>query len=170
MTINSILLDKTLKPSEKPGLISVLLLENPQLIGEFLDLAKKSKDPDKGTLIEAVEHASLNNPGIVTEEFFVFVIEALTSKAPRVKWESARVIANSARLFPGLLPDAVNNLLDNSEHSGTVVRWSAATALGEIIKLKTSLNQLLVPAIQPIIEREEKNSIRKIYQAALKKL
>jgi hypothetical protein len=50
------------------------------------------------------------------------------------------------------------------------VRWAAAFALGEIIKLKLPINQDLVPTIENIIEREEKNSIKKIYQAALKKI
>jgi hypothetical protein len=49
------------------------------------------------------------------------------------------------------------------------VRWSAALALGEIIKMKTAINQELIPAIESICEQEEKNSIKKIYIAALKK-
>jgi hypothetical protein len=50
-----------------------------------------------------------------------------------------------------------------------VVRWSAAMALGEIIKFKTTVNKNLIPAVDGILKREEKNSIKKIYLAALKK-
>jgi HEAT repeat protein len=80
------------------------------------------------------------------------------------------VIGNIAPLYPGKLKEAISNLLINTEHPGTVVRWSAAFALGEIVKMNTTLNKDLVPAIESICKREEKNSIRKIYLAALKKI
>jgi hypothetical protein len=98
-----------------------------------------------------------------------FVTETLSHEAPRVKWESAKVIGNIAHLYPARLDNAINNLLKNSEYPGTVVRWSAAFALGEIIKLKTKRNKDLIPAIEAIINREEDKAIKKIYQAALKK-
>ena len=120
--------------------------------------------------MEALEHATLQMPSILNEAAFNFAALSLADKAPRVKWEAARVIGNTAKLFPGLLDTAVVNLLANSEHTGTVVRWSAAFALGEIIKLKTDRNEELLPAIEAIIEREEKNSIKKIYLGALKKI
>jgi HEAT repeat protein len=80
------------------------------------------------------------------------------------------VIGNVCKNFASDLETAIVNLLDNTEHEGTVVRWSAAFALGEILKLKTSHNENLVPAIESICERETQNSIRKIYLAALKKI
>jgi HEAT repeat protein len=92
------------------------------------------------------------------------------SKAPRVKWESAKVIGNSAHLFSDDLEEAIKNLLTNTEDKGTVVRWSAAFALGEIVKIKTNYQIDLIKAIEVIIDREEKNSIKKIYQKALKQL
>jgi hypothetical protein len=76
-----------------------------------------------------MEFASKTNPGIINDKGFEFAIESLKSDAPRVKWESAKVIANTAHLFPKMLNKAVGNLLINTEHSGTVVRWSAAGAL-----------------------------------------
>jgi HEAT repeat protein len=94
----------------------------------------------------------------------------LTEKAPRVKWESAKVIGNIAHLYPDKLDDAIKNLLTNTEYDGTVVRWSAAFALGQIIKLKTKRNKILIPAIEAICKREEQNSIGKIYLDALKKV
>jgi hypothetical protein len=60
--------------------------------------------------------------------------------------------------------------LMNADHEGTVVRWSAATALSAILLLKTGHNEILVPAVEALLDREGKDSIRKIYSAALKKL
>lgn len=116
-----------------------------------------------------MEFATKQQPTILTKNAFAFVCDTLTAKAPRVKWESAKVIGNTAALFSDQLDEAIVNLLQNSEHEGTVVRWSAAYALGEIIQLKTALNNELIPAVEAICNREEKNSIRKIYLDALKK-
>jgi hypothetical protein len=80
------------------------------------------------------------------------------------------VIGNVARLFPENLETAINNLLVNTEHEGTVVRWAAAFALGEIIKTKAPISKGLIPAVEAICNREEKNSIRKFYVDALKKI
>lgn len=107
---------------------------------------------------------------MANEKVLLFVTDTLLEKAPRVKWESAKVIGNIAHLFPAKLDRAISNLLSNSEHEGTVVRWSTAYALGEILKLKTKYNKQLQPAIEAICEREEKNSIKKIYLTALKAL
>jgi hypothetical protein len=169
MTLTEILNDKTIKPKEKTGLVSGLLLSGAISAGELAVIAGNSKDPIKATCIEALEFATNEKPSIVTKDVFRFVTTALTAKAPRVKWESARVIGNSAALFKDDLDEAIRNLLVNSEHDGTVVRWSAAFALGEILKLKTKHNNDLLPAVEAIIQREEKNSIRKIYLSAIKK-
>lgn len=103
-------------------------------------------------------------------ELFTFVVESLQDKAPRTKWESAKVVGNIAEKFPNELEIAIAHLLQNAEHEGTVVRWAAAFALGEIVKLKTKQQADLMELIQGICEREEKNSIRKIYEKALKKI
>ena len=119
--------------------------------------------------MESIEWATRTRPEIGTSACLEFVTGCLSSKSPRLKWESARVIGNICHLFPDQLDGAVRNLLENSENPGTVVRWSAAYALGQILKLKTVHNPELIPAVEAIIEREEKNSIRKIYLAALGK-
>jgi HEAT repeat protein len=117
--------------------------------------------------VEAIEFATKAKPEIATPECLKFVTETLLDKAPRVKWESARVIGNIAHLYPAKLDKAIANLLTNSEFPGTVVRWSAAYALGEIVKLGTKRNKDLIPAVEAIIRRESDNAIRKIYLAAL---
>ena len=169
MDIKSILIDKQLKAKAKTEVIGQLLLENKLMIDELIAVAKTSKDAHKATCIEAIEFATKQQPQITSLACLQFVTTTMTEKASRVKWESAKVIGNIAHLYPTKLNDAINNLLVNTEFSGTVVRWSAAFALGEIIKLKTKLNKDLVPTIEAICNREEQNSIKKIYIAALKK-
>jgi HEAT repeat protein len=146
------------------------LLDKSVSVERLIGVAQSCKDTDKATCIEALEFATRSKPAIGTSACLQFVSKTLTEKAPRVKWESAKVIGNIAYLYPDKLKEAIKNLLANTEDPGTVVRWSAAFALGEIIKLKTKLNKDLVPAIEAVCKLEEKNSIRKIYLAALKKV
>ncbi len=170
MDIQTIITDKQLKAKPKVEAISKMLLDKKVSIDELLKVAKVSKDKEKGTCIEALEFATRNQPDIASSACLDFVTETLTHEAPRVKWESAKVIGNIAHLYPNKLDKAISNLLTNTEYSGTVVRWSAAFALGEIVKLKTKHNKDLVPAIEAIIKGDPDNAIKKIYQAALKKL
>lgn len=168
MNIVELIKDKAIKPKEKTEMISKWLLDGTLSTKDLIEFADKGKDPEKATYIEAIEFATKQNPGIANEDVFAFVTKTLTEKAPRIKWESAKVAGNIAHLFPAKLDATIANLLSNSEHAGTVVRWSAAYALGEILKLKTKYNKDLLPAIEAICDREEKNSIKKIYLAAIK--
>ena len=168
MEIKDIIKDKTIKAKDKTLLLSQFLIKNPQQISSLVAEAKLLKGSEKATCIEAIEHATLSEPKLCTLECFNFAIFSLTDKAPRVKWESARVIANTAQLFPEAVSEAIVNLLANTEHSGTVVRWSAAQALSKIVSLNTEHNNQLVPALHSVCANEEKASIQKIYIAALK--
>jgi HEAT repeat protein len=170
MNLTTVLSDKSLKGKAQVETITQLILNKKVTTAELIEAAMASKDPGKAACIEALEFATKIDPTFGTEAVLKYVSKTLTEKAPRVKWESAKVIGNIAQLYPTKLDEAVANLLINSEHSGTVVRWSAAFALGEIVKLKTKHNKDLIPAIDAINLREEKNSIKKIYQAALKKV
>jgi HEAT repeat protein len=170
MDIKTILADKNLKAKPKVEAISKMLLDKKITLSELIKIAKLSKDKEKGTCIESLEFATRTKPDIASLPLLDFVTETLADDAPRVKWESAKVIGNIAHLFPTKLDNAIGNLLTNSEYSGTVVRWAAAFALGEIVKLKTKHNKDLIPAIEAIIKRDEDNAIKKIYQKALKKV
>jgi hypothetical protein len=167
--ITTLLNDKGLKPKVKTETLSSWILDSRINVDDLSAFAETAKDPAKATCIEALEFATKQKPTIANKKAFQFVTQTLTAKAPRVKWESAKVIGNTAHLFPEQLDEAIKSLLDNSEHEGTVVRWSAAFALGEILKLKTKHNKDLLPAIKTICKREEKNSIKKIYIDAVKK-
>lgn len=170
MTIDELLEDKALKPKEKTEAISKWLLDKSLPLDELLAFAKKQKDPAKATCIEAIEYATKLSPEIAEETVLAFVTSTLIAKAPRVKWESAKVIGNIAHLFPTKLEKSIDNLLANTSHEGTVVRWCTAFALVRILKLKTKHNKNLLPFLETICEKEEKNSIKKIYLNATKKI
>lgn len=170
MDLEKILNNKAVKAKAKTETISKLLLDKKIDISELIKFAQNSKDPVKATCIEAIEFATKSKPETASSTCFDFVSKTLTEKAPRVKWESAKVIGNIAHLYPARLDDAIKSLLVNAEHPGTVVRWSAAFALGQIIKMKTKRNKDLIPAIESICKLEEQNSIRKIYLDTLKKV
>lgn len=170
MTIEELFNDKTSKPKEKVEILSNWVLDRTLPVDELIAFAERSKDPVKASCIEALEFATKQNPSFAGEEMLDFVTKTLTEKAPRIKWESAKVVGNVAHLFSDNLENAIGHLLENASHEGTVVRWSSAFALGEILKLKTGYNSDLLPKVEVIIEKEEKNSIRKIYLDAIKKM
>lgn len=170
MTIEALLKDKEIKAKEKTAMISEWLLQKSLSVEELIAFAEQQKDAAKATCMEAAEYATKENPDIATDSLFDFACVSLTEKAPRLKWESAKVIGNIAFKYPEKLKLAIQNLLENTNHEGTVVRWSAAFALGEILKLQTKHNKELLKTVETICEKEEKNSIKKIYTAALKKL
>ncbi len=166
--MQSIFSNKLLKPKEKTEQLCGLISNHSVSIDELISFANASKDPIKATCIEAIEYVTKSNPSIANKVVFEFAISNLSAKAPRLKWESAKVIANTASLFPDLIESAINALLKNTEHEGTVVRWSAALALSEIYKLNAKFNKDLYTIFDGIVEREEKNSIKKIYLSAIK--
>lgn len=170
MTLAELLNDKAKKAKDKVKTISQWLLDGPLSTGELIAFAEKAKDPEKATCMEAIEFTTAQNPKIADDVVFAFVTRALMENAPRIKWESAKVVANTAHLFPAKLDNVISNLLINSEYEGTVVRWAAACALGEILKLKTKHNKDLLPAIEAICDREQDNGVKKKYLDAIKKM
>ena len=170
MDFEELVSSKNLKPKEKTEILSAFILTHSEKIDQLISFAESSKDSIKATCIEAIEYSTKTNSEISNLNCLQFVSKSLTDKAPRVKWESAKVIGNIAHLYPTKLDEAIKNLLLNANHSGTVVRWSAAYALAQILKLKTRHQLELISTINFICDREEKNSIKKIYQEALKKI
>jgi HEAT repeat protein len=169
LTIAELLNDKTKRAKEKVETISKWLLDASLPTDELIVFAGHAKDPEKGTCIEAIEIATRQNAAIADETVLAFVTKTLTETAPRVKWESAKVIGNIAKLFPSKLTKPINNLLTNAKDNGTVVRWAAAFALGEILKLKTKHNKDLLPTLETICNSEQDNAIKKKYIDAINK-
>ncbi len=171
MDFKTVLADKNLKAKQKVELLSQWILANAEQSDALLAFAQTAKDPEKGTCMEAFEFATRANPAAVgTANLFEFAVAALDEKAPRVKWESAKVVGNIARLHPQRLEKAIAHLLDNTAPGcGTVVRWSAAFALGEIVQLDTPHRADLLLLCAATCAEEQDNAIRKIYEKALKK-
>ncbi len=170
MTIDQLLKDKTKKAKERTETICTWLINGSISTDELLAFAEKSKDPEKATCIEAIEYATKLNPTIADESVFDFATKMLTENAPRIKWESAKVIGNIAHLFPKKLKKTISNLLVNSEYNGTVVRWASAYAIGEILKMETLHNKNLIPTVEALLKIEENNGVRKKYLEAFKKI
>lgn len=169
MDIQQLLKDKTIKGKEKVETLSKAVLHESVKPAELLDAAIKAKGADRGTCVEAMEFVTRSNPEMCNKACLDFMVVCLEDKAPRVRWESAKVIGNVAALYATKLDEAITKLLANTEHPGTVVRWSAAYALTKIVEQKTKHNKDLIPAIEAITEREENNAIRKMYLTCLKK-
>ena len=169
LNLAGFLSDKSIKPKEKTEQLSGLVIDNSVSMRDLIHFASSAKAAEKATCIEALEFATRIANYRIDKPTFAFATGCLRDKAPRVKWESAKLIGNTARFFQEDLTEAVSNLLENTKHEGTVVRWSAAFALGEILKLKTEQYVELRQAIESILEKEEKNSIKKIYLSAIKK-
>lgn len=170
MTLEEIFKDKSIKAKAKVSTIGEWLMNNELPIEELLAYAEGQKATDKATCIEATEYATKKAPAIATELLFTYVIKALKDTEPRVKWESAKVIGNIAKLFPNHLEEAISNLLTNAKHTGTVVRWASAYALAEILKLKTEHNVKLLPKVEIVCDKEEDSGVKKKYLDAVKKV
>jgi hypothetical protein len=170
MTIEQVFQDKTIKAKAKVSTIGEWLLNGELPIEELVAYAEKQKAVDKATCIEAVEYATKKTPTIADENILAYVTKALKDDEPRVKWESAKVIGNIAKLFPNQMDKCINSLLPNAEKTGTVVRWATAYALAEILKLKTENNKKLLLKIEALCEKEEDNGVKKKYIDALKKI
>jgi HEAT repeat protein len=170
MDFARLLADKALRGVQRKDVLAQFVLSDPAAVDEVLAFARTAKDADVATCLEAIEYATRERCEVGTAKCFDFAVAALASDAPRVKWEAAKVVGNTARLHPRRLGKAIAALLANTTHEGTVVRWSAGFALGEILVLGTSHNATLVPQAEAIVARETDNAIRKHYERALKKL
>ncbi|WP_199539493.1 hypothetical protein [Dyadobacter luteus] len=170
MILEALFQDKSLKAKARVSTIGESLLEQQLSIAELIAFAQNQKPTDKATCIEALEYATKKKPEIASDTLLNYVSYALASDEPRIKWESARVIGNIAKLFQGNLEIPVNNLLSNAEDASTVVRWATTFALAEILKLKTENNKPLIPAIEALCEKEEDSGVKKKYLDALKKV
>lgn len=162
--------DGSLTAKQKTAALSRWLLANTDDADSLVAFAKKATDVGKATCLEAFEYATRTATEVGSKRVFEFAAASLADDAPRVKWEAAKVIANIAHRHAKNLGKAIPGLLGNAVHEGTVVRWSAARALGEILKLGTSHNAELIPAADALCSKERDNAIRNHYLKALKKV
>lgn len=156
------ILKETLKPKEKTAKLAQCLKSEPKAMGELLELWKTAKDPVKGTLLSAITLIVSENPGFIGDHLD-FVIAQIGHKAPRVKWESAEIVGHASKVFPDKVMAAVPALLENTGFDGTVVRWSAAFALSEILVNIPSSRDQLMPKINAILEHETNDGVKSLF-------
>ncbi len=161
------ILQSKLKPKEKITRLAEEIKKDKKFVNEIVGRFESVPAGDQGHLIESLEYASQNNPEYIVPHLD-FVICHLEDKAPRVKWECARIIANFALKFSDETGKAIPALLKNTKDKGTVVRWSLAFALGEIAKNNLKLQKEIIPKIKKIIKKENNKGVKNVYLKALK--
>lgn len=154
------------KPKELNAFIARLILEKKPSTSDLAEAISSGNDVERGTCIEALEYATQTNPEIA-KPYIEEIVKCLGNKAPRVKWEAARVIGNIAKVIPKEAEKALDGLLKNTKDKGTVVRWSTAFALGEILRYQTDKAGLL-SKINTIVDKEQNNGVKNVYLRAIK--
>jgi len=169
MRITERLRSSELKAKEAASLLAKEFAEDVKLLGGLGEDIDLCTDVEKGIVMEALEYATDVDPD-VAEPVLDVVFDCLSCEAPKVKWEAARVVGNIAHRFPEKASRSVPKLLKNANHKGTVVRWSAAYALGEIIKHDEKARRRLLPEIEKILRREKNDGVKNAYKKALKSI
>lgn len=155
------------KPKELNAYIATLIMDKKVSVEDFRDAMNSEKDAERGTCIEALEYASQTDPDIA-KSYIHDVVNSLADKAPRVKWEAARVIGNIAKTSPEKTGEAIGNLLKNTADKGTVVRWSTAFAICEIAKYNDKRRSEMLSKIKEILKKEQNSGVKNVYLKALK--
>jgi hypothetical protein len=155
------------KPKEIMARVAQQLQHDNTLISELINYFPNASIPEKGHCIEAITEVTLEFPQFA-DSCLEFVIAQINDKAPRVKWESASVVANVAAVFPVRAAKAIPALLKNTKDEGTVVRWSAAKGLTEIAKANPEFQKKLAGFFSKIVSEETNNGVKNIYIKALK--
>lgn len=168
MDLTAFFKDKTTSSKAKTEILKDWLLQQKIKPNDLINSEQKLNDASNATIMEAFEIYSQDKTIKIDPAIFSFAVIGLEAKAPRLKWESAKVIGNCCNQFINEIYKALPGLIRNSEHSGTVVRWSAAYAIQQIIYLKSSWNNELIPFAESKVLSEENNGVRKKYQEALK--
>lgn len=78
------------------------------------------------------------------------------------------MIGNVSARYPEKAAGAIDKLLTNAKNKGTVVRWSAAFALSEIVKYNTKIRKTLLGQIESILKKEQNSGVKNVYLKALK--
>jgi HEAT repeat protein len=136
---------------------------------DFTQAMIKGRDAERGVTIEALEYLTQTNPE-AARPYLETVIQRLSDKAPRVRWEAARVITNVAGTYGMEIEPAIPGLIQNAADKGTVVRWSSAFAMGEIAKTNPKVRGELVENMKALADKEENNGVRNVYLKALRRL
>ena len=136
---------------------------------EYSSALESASKVEQGILIETMEFITQENPSFA-KPYLDIIIEYIASPVPKVKWEAARIIGNVVKELPATAQKAIPNLLVNTNDQGTVVRWSAAFGLGEIIKHHSKIRSKLMPKIEKIVKKEQNSGVKNVYLKAFKEI
>lgn len=169
MNLEDIFADKELKNKKRTETIAVALESKTISVDDLISFSSKAKkDTIKATCMEALEYTTQNHKEIASLDVLNFARKNLYTQSPRLKWESARVIGNIAGEFPNNIDAVIKDLIANVDDDGTVVRWSIAYALSSIYSIPKYATDEFALVLKDILNKEEKDSIKKIYKKALK--
>lgn len=163
------ILKSDLKSKEKIAAMAEALLKDHSLQAELIKTYDAGTVADKGNLLSAIALVT-EQEADWAENCLDFVFAQLNHKAPRVKWESATVVANVAAAFPMECAKVIPALVANTGDPGTVVRWSAASALTAIARNNPEAQPDLLIFFGEQVASEQNNGVRKIYEKTLRKL
>jgi len=169
MSIIQEILKSVQKPKDKIGALAEELLKNPTLQSDFIQVFENGSVSEKGNCLSALALVTEKEPLWIASGLD-FVFSQINSKAPRVKWEAATIVANVAATFPTETARAVQALVANTKDPGTVVRWSAAMALTSIAKNNPEAQPDLLIFFGEQVASEQNNGVRKIYEKTLRNL
>jgi hypothetical protein len=155
------------KPKELITYLSENVKKNSSLFPQLIEILQTGTDPQRGTVADVIEALSKENPDLVAPHF-AMIIGYINFKAPHVKWAASEIIGNLSKNHCVEAEKAIPNLLANTADKGTVVRWAAAFALGEIAKRCSAARTNLLPKIDEILKTEENNGVKNVYAKALK--
>ncbi|MCL4339095.1 HEAT repeat domain-containing protein [Patescibacteria group bacterium] len=147
--------------------IATAIKKDPKLIEQIKEGLKKGSKTEKGILMESLEYVTKDDPAIV-EKLLNTITDFINYKdSPRVRWEAARIIANVSAKYPKEAGKVVDKLFLNTNDKGTVVRWSAAYALGKIARYNLNSRTNLVPKIEAFLKKEQNSGVKNVYLKAL---
>lgn len=154
------------KPKELVVFLAAEAKKDKKTLAGVADGLKKGSPVEKGVCAEVLEYVSRDDPDSAAP-FIGTVAEYINFDAPKVKWETSRIIANLAPKFAYELEKAVPKLLINTKDKGTVVRWSAALALTEIAKKNQKIANSLLPTFVELSKKDKNSGVKNIYLKTL---
>ncbi len=169
MNIVEEILKSDKKPKEKIYILSEKVKKDNKILAELVKYFEVGSIADKGSCIEVMKYVSQEKPEIVLP-YLEFVTKHINDDAPKIKWETARVIGNLAQEYSDKVSKAVPKLLLNSKDDGTVVRWSVAFAISEIVKNNSKSQKELMLKINEMIKKEQNNGVKNVYLKAIKSI
>ncbi len=164
------ILHSKIKPTDKQIRLVEGIISGEIPVEKFMDYFVTARGVDKGACADAMKHISLKSPGLLAP-YIDTLIRYVNYPLPRVRWGVPESIGNLAKDYPELVVNAIPSLLKNTTQdktNGTVVRWCAAYALGEIAKNNPGTRADLVSIINDLIAKEQNNGVKNVYIKALK--